>query len=234
MLTQAVLDKQWKLNNKSDLFATTGTGIYTSGASIYNSLINRSITHKDNLNLDSTQRELNTWHSRWSHCNLDCCQMILARPHQKKDSESRGEFEQQMVVPIHPNTSSCAPFWCPTCLYAKQRRKNPASTHKTDQPELEGVLTENDTQPGDKVCCDQYMSPTKVRLMNTRGKESALKQLCGGTIFVDHTTNFIFNNHKTNLSAVSIVASKHNCKSKLDEFGIQIKQYASDNHPFCS
>ena len=70
--------------------------------------------------------------------------------------------------------------------------------------------------------------------MHTRGKESAIKQLCGGTIFVDHATNFIFNNHQTNLTAVSTVASKHNCESKPDEFGIQIKQYASDNHPFRS
>ena len=81
---------------------------------------------------------------------------------------------------------------------------------------------------------DQYMSPTKGRLMHTRGKESATKQLCGGTIFVDHATNFIFNNHQINLTAVSTVTSKHRCESKLDEFGVQIKQYASDNHPFRS
>ena len=182
MLTQSVLDKQRKLNNQSNLFATTGTGIYTSGASIYNALIDRSITHKDNLNLDSTQRELQTWHSRWSHCSLDRCRMILARPHQKKDSESRGEFERQMVIPIHPNASTCAQFWCPACLYAKQKRKNPTSTQKTDRPELEGVLTASDTQPGDKVSCDQYMSPTKGWLMHTRRKDSSMKQLCGGRV----------------------------------------------------
>ena len=51
---------------------------------------------------------------------------------------------------------------------------------------------------------------------------------------MDHATNFIFNNHQTNLTAVSTVASKHNCESKLNEFGVQIKQYASDNHPFRS
>ena len=169
MLTQSVLDKRRELNNHRNLFVTTGKGIYTSGASIYNALIDQSITHKDNLNLDSTQRELKTWHSQRSHCSLDCCRMILARPHQKKDSESCGEFERQMVVPIHPNASTCAQFWCPACLYAKQKRKNPTSTQKTDRPELEGVFTASDTQPGDKVFCDQYMSLTKGRLMHTRG-----------------------------------------------------------------
>ena len=50
------------------------------------------------------------------------------------------------------------------------------------------MFTNKDTHPGDKVSCDQYMSPTKGRLIHTRGKESSMKQLCGGTIFVDHAT----------------------------------------------
>ena len=61
-----------------------------------------------------------------------------------------------------------------------------------------------------------------------------MKQLCGVTIFVDHATNYIFNNHQVNLTAATTVESKHKCESKFDEFGIQIKQYVADNHPFCS
>ena len=67
------------------------------------------------------------------------------------------------------------------------------------------------------------MSPTKGCLIHTRGKESSRKQLCGGTIFVDHSTNFIFNNRKVNLTNVATVGSKHQCESKFDEFGVQIK-----------
>ena len=51
---------------------------------------------------------------------------------------------------------------------------------------------------------------------------------------MDHATNFIFNNHQVILTAASTVASKHKCESKFDEFGVQIKQYGADNHPFRS
>ena len=61
-----------------------------------------------------------------------------------------------------------------------------------------------------------------------------MKQFCGGTIFMDYATNFISNNHQVNLTAVARVASKHQCESKFDEFGVQIKQYAADNYPFRS
>ena len=61
-----------------------------------------------------------------------------------------------------------------------------------------------------------------------------MKQLCGGTICVDHVTNNIFNNHQVSLTAATTVESKHKCESKFDEFVIQIKQYTADNHPFRS
>ena len=64
------------------------------------------------------------------------------------------------------------------------------------------------------------MSPTEGRLIYTRGKESSMKQLCGGTIFVDHATNYIFNNHQSNLTAATTVKIKHKYESKVDEFDI--------------
>ena len=106
--------------------------------------------------------------------------------------------------------------------------------YKTDLAEVEGALTNKNAQPGDKVSCDQYIPPTKGCLIHTRGKESSMKQLCCGIIFVDHAINYIFNNYQVNLTAATTVESKHKCESKIDEFGIQIKQYAADNHPFHS
>jgi hypothetical protein len=78
------------------------------------------------------------------------------------------------------------------------------------------------------------MSPTKGPLTHTRGLESSSKQYAGGTIFIDHATNFLFNNHQVNLTAELTVENKHKCESKFDEFGAQIKQFAADNHPFRS
>ena len=160
--------------------------------------------------------------------------MILARPHQPKGSFDCGEIECQMVVPSTSNSSICKQCWCTVCLFAKPKKKTPDSFLKVDIPKLEGVLTNKNTQPSDKISCDQYMSPTKGCLIYTRGKESSMNQLCGGAIFVDHATNFIFNNHQVNLTAASTVASKHKCESKFDEFVVQIRQYSAANHPLRS
>ena len=126
------------------------------------------------------------------------------------------------------------PLVCTAYLFAKGKKKSIESSATSNLSEAESTLNNKDAQPGDKVSCDQYMSPTKIRLIHTHGKESSMKQLCGGIIFVDHANRYIFNNHKVNLTAATIVESKHTCKSKFDEFGVQIKQYATNNHPFCS
>jgi hypothetical protein len=94
---------------------------------------------------------------------------------------------------------------------------------KTSVTTLEGVLSEGSLNRGDKVSCDQYMSPSKGRLQHTRGQESSLKKYVSGTISTDHATNFLFNNHQVNLTAASTVESKHECGSKFDEFGVQIQ-----------
>jgi hypothetical protein len=205
-----------------------------SSKSIFTSLIDRSVFNRDNFNLNPSQQELLKWHCRWCHCDLNRVRMILSKPHQPKGSASRGELVRQIVTPSENGASSCDSFFCTACQYAKQKRKTPDSLSKTSVTALEGVLSEGSLNPGDKVSCDQYMSPSKGRLQHTRGQESSLKQYVGGTIFIDHATNFLFNNHQVNLTAASTVESKHECESKFDEFGVQIQQYSADNHPFRS
>jgi hypothetical protein len=87
--------------------------------------------------------------------------MILSRPRQPKDSAKSGEIVRQMVVPSENGTSSCESFCCAACQYAKQKRKTPDSMSKTSVIELEGSLSEGSLNPGDKVSCDQYMSPSR-------------------------------------------------------------------------
>jgi hypothetical protein len=139
-----------------------------------------------------------------------------------------------MVVPSQTCSTTCPSFCCVACQYAKQKRKTPDSSTEIKNNDLEGALTEGDLQPGDKVSSDQYMSPSKGRLQHTKGLESSSKQYVGGTLFVDHATNYIVNNHQVNLTAVATIESKHKCESFFYSIGIQIKQYHSDNRPFRS
>jgi hypothetical protein len=158
--------------------------------------------------------------------------MILSRPQQPKGSDERGELVPHMVVPTKTGTTTCPICICTACQYAKQKQKTPDSSIEIKNEALEGALTAGDLYPGEKVSCDQFMSPSKGRLQHAKGLESSSKQYVGGTIFIDHATNYVFNNHQVNLTAVTTIESKHLCENKLDEFGIKIHQFHADNHPF--
>ena len=229
MLTERSLQSR----RTSHLTSSLST-LASQGVAVYNSLIDRSVFNRDNFNLNPAQQELLKWHCRWCHCDLSRVRMILSKPRQSKHSSTTGEFIPQIVVPTETGTSTCETFCCTACLYAKQKRKTADSSTEIKNKDLEGALTKNDLFPGDVVSCDQYMSPSKGRLIHTRGKEASSNQYVGGTIFIDHATNYLFTNHQVNLTAESTVASKHKCESMFDEFGIQIKQFAADNHPFRS
>jgi hypothetical protein len=230
MLTKRSLTDRKKSHLTTSVLSLTSTrkGMFSS------SFIDRSVFNRDNFNMNPAQQELLKWHCRWCHCDLNRVRMILSKPHQPKGSSERGEIVRQMVIPSQNFTTTCPSFCCVACQYAKQKRTTPDSTTETKNNDLEGALTEGDLQAGDKVSCDQYMSPSKGRLQHTMGLESSSKQYVGGTLFVDHATNYIFNNHQVNLTAIATVESKHKCESAFDAIGIQIKQYHSDNHPFRS
>ena len=228
MLTKRSLKDRKHSHLTTSVLSSVSKGTFSS------SFIDRSVFNRDNFNMNPAQQELLKWHCRWCHCDLNRVRMILSKPHQPKGSSERGEIVRQMVIPSQSFTTTCPAFCCVACQYAKQKRTTPDSSTEIKNNELEGALTEGDLQPGDKVSCDQYMSPSKGRLQHTKGLESSSKQYVGGTLFVDHATNYIFNNHQVNLTAIATVESKHKCESAFDEIGIQIKQYHSDNHPFRS
>ena len=108
--------------------------------------------------------------------------MILEKPHQQKGSLLSREKGRTMVVPFILSASTCTKCWCLACLFAKAKKNSIDSSFLYDPVEVEGALTNKEAQPGNKISCDQYMSSTKERLIHTRGKESSMKQLCGGKI----------------------------------------------------
>ena len=137
-----------KPNNKSSLkLSTSGTGVYSSGTTIHNTLVEHSILERSNHNLNPAEQELIKWHCRWSHVSFDRVRMILAKPHQTKGSSSRGEIERQMVVPINLSASTCTKCWCIVCMFANAKKKSIESSVTTDLAEVEGALTNKDYNP---------------------------------------------------------------------------------------
>ena len=123
---------------------------------------------------------------------MDRCRTILSRPHQTKKRIINGIQVCQMVVPCLPKTSSCPPFYCAACQYAKQSQSSSDTIQsKKIRPDNEGSLTAGDFAPGQVVSCDHYLSSTRGRLPHTRGKEQESSKLVGGTIFVDHASLYV-------------------------------------------
>jgi hypothetical protein len=69
---------------------------------------------------------------------------------------------------------------------------------------------------------------------HTTAKEPDDEKYAGGSIFYDVASKFIFVKHQANQTGAATVASKHTFERTADEFGIKIKEYLSDNHPFKS
>ena len=74
------------------------------------------------------------------------------------------------------------------------RRSNPTTT-TTKNPSQEMILKANDLCPSLTLSLDQYKSSIRGRTLNSRGKTPDHLKFCGGTISVDHVTDYVFHNH---------------------------------------
>ena len=152
----------------------------------------------------------------------------------KPRTSTRDGHRWRMITPRHIGSSSCdlTLLKCEACQLAKQKSRHPWSKFSSNINELEGRLSQNILKPGQIISCDQYMSTTLGRQPHTFGREHNNKRLVGGTIFVDHATNFIFHNHQINLTSTETVRSKHLFEAALQDYGFITGEYIADNHPF--
>jgi hypothetical protein len=188
-----------------------------------------SVADESNQNLTASQRELLKWHWRLGHANFQWVQALFANP--------RGD-DPRPDLPILSSTvarvSSCPIPLCAACQVGKQSRRG-ARTHVEHQvPEKEMTLRANQLSPGDVVHIDQYVSAFLGRLPHTKGKEPKKDQYCGGTIFVDGASSFIFLVHQVSLRAGETVQAKHAFEQYASEFGVRFKRFRADNTPFNS
>ena len=95
-----------------------------------------------------------------------------------------------------------------------------------------GGLSENITEPGQRVFVDLYVATTPGRLPNTIGKEKVETQFTGGAIFVNHATRYRFNQHQHSTTTAESVLSKHAFEDHSSTHGVKICGYVADNNPF--
>ena len=144
-----------------------------------------SVLDQTNKNITTSQKELLLWHQRLGHLNLQWCQTLFRIP--------RNENQRQILQPKSRWVATCEHPQCASCLLAKPTKQSPPQFISRIAPLMK--LKENDFQPGDKVSIDKYVSSLPGRLLHTRGKEQSHQKLHGGTLFVDHATQYIFIKH---------------------------------------
>ena len=185
-----------------------------------------AVLSRTNWNISEPQQELLLWHYRLGHINMQHVQSLLAKP---RDHDSR-----RIIHPRNNKSSHCIPCLCEACQYAKQKRREPPSTHKQVRPENEGALSQNIIIPGQRVSVDLYQSSTKGRLPYTFGKEKESHQYTAGALFLDHATRLIHHTHQFSTTASETINSKHRFEQYCDSFGVKVREYIGDNNPFHS
>ena len=182
----------------------------------------------NNYNLSKPQKELMLWHQRLGHAGFRWIQTLMRKP-----KHEVGDNTEPPVLPTkNTSTSRCDPPRCPACQLSKAHRRNPGTQVMHKKPELEMAIRRENLNPGDCISMDQYQGRTPGRLPHTYGKEPPNSKYNGGTVFVDHSSGYIYLHHQVSLRAGDTLQGKHAFEQFADQYGIKLKAFHADNHPF--
>ena len=97
---------------------------------------------------------------------------------------------------------------CAACTFAKQRVRSSPGRKVTTIQDVAGKLKSNNIFPGKEVSVDHFICSTKGRLFNSKGKSRDSDMYCGGCMFVDHCSNYIFVEFQETLHSHKTVLAK--------------------------
>jgi hypothetical protein len=179
-----------------------------------------SVLDQVNQNITSAQKELLLWHQKLGHAGFQWNQSLMTG-------------DEPMVVTKHAVTGRAKTenLICTACAMAKMGQRH--RTRQTKPAQFEDtVLRTGDLIPGDKVSIDQYISALPGRLPNTKGKEPKKDRYHGGTIFVDHASQYVYLRSQVSLTTGETLQSKKFFEQFALTSGVKIKSYWADNVPF--
>ena len=173
----------------------------------------------DNSNLTIGQQELLQWHFRLGHFNMEWIQRLLRVREGENDS----------VLSHKSKANTCDRPQCAACHFAKMKRRSTGSSSEQKVMNKDGILKVGNLKPGDVVSTDQYVSKLLGRLPHTKGKESDSEKYCGGTIYVDEASGFMYVNHQVSLNAAETIQGKHQFEREAMHCGRGVTHYRGDN-----
>eukprot|EP00804_Cyclotella_cryptica_P024840 CCRYP_001779-RA/>CCRYP_001779-RA protein AED:0.06 eAED:0.06 QI:0/0/0/1/0/0/3/0/1231 len=95
-------------------------------------------------------------------------------------------------------------------------------------------LKASHTNPGDCFSCDHYISPTPGRVVSHSGHSSTRHGFVGGTIWVDHASQWVFHSPQRSLNAADTIRGKLLLEQEAADVGVTIKAIHTDNGVFNS
>jgi hypothetical protein len=190
-----------------------------------------AITDEKNVNLQSSQLELLSWHQKLGHVGMHSIQRLM---HPTKSLDNR-DISSQLTHPVviqtkHAKTHRCTPPKCAACILGKMENipKSTTQTHGSTN----GGLSDGALYPGDRISTDQYIVTQKGRTISNSSKDNL--KINGGTIFVDHASGRIFAHHQISLRAGETIIGKRLLERDAKSNGITIKSFQADNGVFAS
>ncbi|KAL7487907.1 hypothetical protein ACHAW6_013533, partial [Cyclotella cf. meneghiniana] len=193
----------------------------------------------NNMNLSPAQKELLLWHYRLSHAGLSTIHNLLRA---KRTPPVRSQSE---LVPLchgdllpckyKPPSSVSDGLLCATCEIAKAKRRRPQLRSSSGPVSaVTSSLKAGHTSPGDCFSCDHYISPIPGRVVSHSGHSSTRHGYVGGTIWVDHASQWIFHSPQHSLNAADTLRGKLLLEREAADVGAAIRSIHTDNGVFNS
>ena len=103
--------------------------------------------------------------------------------------------------------SKCEIPMCPTCKYAKAKRRS-TGYKATTLPLYPSSIDDDVLRPGQKVSVDHFIVKEKERLFESKGKTPDHIMYSGGCIFIDHATKYFSIKLQVHLNVQETIAAK--------------------------
>jgi hypothetical protein len=190
----------------------------------------RKILDDNNHNLTASEKELSLWHQRLCHIGPGWVQELM-----KNTVASTGDRDDP-IIPTKTKAANCPRPQCASCHMAKQHVRTPKSVTTHVNQEKEGAIRRAvpATESDDTFSMDQIVCKLPGRLPNTFGKERTTDQYHGATLYMSHSSSWLFLVNQISLNAGETLQGKRRLDRIAAEYGRKIKHFHTDNHPFGS
>jgi hypothetical protein len=195
-------------------------------------MINNAILDEQNINLSRAQRELLGWHYKLGHVSMYSIQRFMHPLKPLDNANLETEYATPCLITTrNQRTHSCQPPKCAACILAKMERC-PTSTQVTPGSKNKHSLKGDDLAPGDCISMDQYVVTQKGRSLTKSSNDH--EKYNGGTIYVDHSSGFLYNHNQISLRSGETLVGKRLLERNAAENGHVLRHFRADNGVFTS